>query len=195
VTFRVRDTERVADAGFLAVDRVVIEGLDGVGHERIVVRHPGAVVVVPIAAGGRSALLVRQFRAAVGDAVLEVPAGKRDVDGEPPATTAARELEEEIGARAGRLVKLAEFYNTPGFCDEYTHLYVALDLEPLATRAAVTAEEHTMTVETVALDDVERLIATRELHDAKSIIGLLLAREYLAGSYPGIAGEALDPRP
>ncbi len=59
------------------------------------------------------------------------------MDGEPPEETARRELEEEIGYRPGRLVKLAEFYNTPGFCDEYTHLFLALDLEDLGGNDAV----------------------------------------------------------
>ena len=62
--------------------------------------------------------MVRQFRAAVDDDLLEIPAGKRDVDGEPTEVTAARELAEEVGRRAGRLELLARFYNSPGFSDE-----------------------------------------------------------------------------
>ena len=75
------------------------------------------------------AFLVRQWRVATGVELLEVPAGKRDVDGEAPETTANRELEEEIGYRAGRLDLLCEFYNSPGFCDEYTYLFLATELE------------------------------------------------------------------
>ena len=81
--------------------------------------HPGAVVVVPVDADG-NALLVRQYRVAAGRDLLEVPAGKRDVPGEPPEVTASRELEEEIGRRAGRLRLLCEFFNSPGFTDEHT---------------------------------------------------------------------------
>ena len=77
-------------------------------------------------------LLVRQYRAAAGGELLEVPAGKRDVDGEPPDDDRGpRAATRRSAVAPGRLVKLAEFYNTPGFCDEYTHLYVALDLEDL----------------------------------------------------------------
>jgi ADP-ribose pyrophosphatase len=148
-------------------------------HTRFVVRHPGAVVVVPVEDDRAHALLVRQYRAAVDRVLLEVPAGKRDVAGEPPAVTAQRELEEEIGRRAGRLVPLAEFYNTPGFCDEYTYLFCALDLEVLPTRHAVTAEEAAMTMERIAFDDVDALIEAREIVDAKTIIGLHLARALL----------------
>ena len=115
---------------------------------RVVVRHPGAVVVVPV--DGDDVLLVRQFRAAVGDELLEVPAGKRDVDGEPPEETARRELEEEIGHRPGRLVKLAEFYNTPGFSDEYTHLFArARSRGPRRQPTRSGPEERAMTMERV----------------------------------------------
>ena len=100
---------------------------DGEEFDRHVVHHPGAVVVVPVI--DDDAILVRQCRVAAGRELLEVPAGKRDVDGEPPEATANRELEEEIGYRAGRLELLCEFYNSPGFCDEYTHLFLATDLE------------------------------------------------------------------
>jgi ADP-ribose pyrophosphatase len=83
-------------------------------------------------------------------------------------------------------VKLAEFFNTPGFCDEYTHLYAALDLVDAGQRQSTSLEEQHMVTERVALADVEMLIAERRLVDAKSIIGLLLAREYLAGVHPGL---------
>ncbi|GMU78723.1 MAG: ADP-ribose pyrophosphatase [Acidimicrobiia bacterium] len=178
--FRIVDRSTVATGGFLALDDVRIVGADGERHQRFVVRHPGAVVVVPIDDGFTDALLVRQYRAAVDRELLEVPAGKRDVDGEAPEATAHRELEEEIGHRARSLVDLAEFYNTPGFCDEYTYLFCALGLEPLASRSAQTAEEHAMAVVRVALDDVDEMIAAREIVDAKTIIGLTLARARLA---------------
>ncbi len=185
-TFRVVRTTRTADLGFLAIDDLEVVSPDGDQMRRTVVRHPGAVVVVPVEADLATARLVRQYRAAVDDHVLEVPAGKRDVDGEAPATTAARELEEELGLRAGRLVKLAEFLNTPGFCDERSHLYVALDLEDVGQPAPTSPEEREMTAEPVALADIETLVATGALHDAKSIIGLLLARQFLAGAHAGV---------
>jgi ADP-ribose pyrophosphatase len=180
--FRVVGAETLCDAGFLSLARLHVASDTGEEFDRHVVHHPGAVVVVPIVAnpdGGSDALLVRQWRVATGRALLEVPAGKRDVEGESPETTANRELEEEIGYVAGRLDQLCEFYNSPGFCDEYTHLYLATELEA-RTRAAVSHEEAAMTIERVALDRVDELVASRELIDAKSIIGLLLARQFLA---------------
>jgi ADP-ribose pyrophosphatase len=185
--FRVTHSTRVTHIGFLGIEELVLQAPGGDVANRVVVRHPGAVVVVPIVAGNVAALLVRQYRVATGTELLEVPAGKRDVAGEAPAATAARELQEEIGFAPGRLVKLAEFYNTPGFCDEYTHLYAALDLVDTDGPAPTSLEEQHMRVEQVALADVEQLIEERRLVDAKSIIGLLLARQYLAGTHPALA--------
>jgi ADP-ribose pyrophosphatase len=159
------------------------EAPDGHTFERDVVHHPGAVVVVPVvegADGRHHAVLVRQYRAAVDAELLEVPAGKRDVHGEPVETTAHRELEEEVGMKAGRLTKLAEFYNSPGFTDEHTYLFMATELTDCATSAQGVEEMH-MTVERVALDDVAQLVASGGLVDAKSIIGLCLAAQAVSG--------------
>lgn len=151
-------------------------GPDGQPFERDVVHHPGAVSVVPLV--GDEFVLVRQYRAALDHDLLEIPAGKRDVPGEPPEETAHRELVEEVGYRAGRLVKLAEFYNSPGFSDEHSHTFLGLDLAAVPASAQGIEEEH-MTIERVALDDVPEMIASGELVDAKTIIGLTLALRHL----------------
>ena len=152
---------------------------DGAEFERDVVHHPGAVSVVPVLDGGATVVLVRQYRSAVDRELLEIPAGKRDVDGEAPEVTAGRELEEEVGLRAGRLVKLGEFFNSPGFCDEHSHVYMGLDLEPCDSSFQGVEETH-MTIERVAMGDVPALIASGAIVDAKTIIGLCLARERLS---------------
>jgi ADP-ribose pyrophosphatase len=182
--FRIVDSDTVVDTGFLRLSEATVVGA-GERFTRFVVHHPGAVVVVPVERGGEQVLLVRQFRVATGGDLLEVVAGKRDVEDEPPETTASRELHEEIGRRPGRLVKLCEFFNSPGFCDEYTHLYAALDLEELDAPSAVNPEERAMTVERARLADVDELIAAGRIVDAKSIIGLVLTRRYLAGEFGG----------
>jgi ADP-ribose diphosphatase len=146
---------------------------DGDTFTRDIVHHPGAVSVVPVLDGGVSALLVRQYRAAIDADLLEIPAGKRDVADEPPSVTAARELEEEVGMRAGRLVQLAEFYNSPGFCDEHSTVFMALDLSA-GTIDKQGPEEAHMTTEVIALADVPALIASGRITDAKTIIGLTL---------------------
>jgi 8-oxo-dGTP pyrophosphatase MutT (NUDIX family) len=175
--FRVVDSTSRCRSGLLELVELDVEAPDGERHLRSVVRHPGAVVEVPVV--DDDAILVRQFRAAVGRSLLEVPAGKRDVAGEAPEATAARELEEEIGQSPGRLRKLAEFYNSPGFCDEYTHLFCATELSALPEPRGVTAEEQAMTIERVPLAATAELIAAGELIDAKSIVGLLLTQQLL----------------
>ncbi len=181
-------------AGFRKLDeRVVWTGtlvsagtgtfVDPAGNEfeRDIVHHPGAVVVVPVidGAGGRpEVVLVRQYRAAIDAELLELPAGKRDVAGEAPLVTAHRELEEEVGMKAGSMVQIAEFYNSPGFCDEHSFLFLATDLTPCATDFQGHEEQY-MTIERVALASVPALIAAGELVDGKSIIGLLVALEQL----------------
>ncbi len=98
--------------------------------------------------------------------------------GEPPEQTAHRELQEEIGLRAGRLDLLAEFLNSPGFSDEYSHVYLGQDLTEVPLDLQGIEEQH-MTVRRVALDDVPSMIARAEIVDAKTIIGLTLALRHL----------------
>lgn len=150
---------------------------DGDEVLREIVHHPGAVSVVPVTADDQ-VVLVRQYRAALERELLEIPAGKRDVDGEPVEVTANRELAEEVGLRAATLVKLVEFFNSAGFSDEHSTVFLGTDLEsaPLDLQGA---EEQHMTIERVALDDVDALIERGEITDAKTIIGLLLARRHL----------------
>lgn len=177
MSFRKRAEREVYRGSLIAVGLGEFESPDGETFTRDVVHHPGAVSVVPYTGGG-DVVLVRQYRAAIDATLLEIPAGKRDVDGEAPDLTARRELEEEVGLRAGRLELLAEFYNSPGFCDEHSFVFLARDLVDCDLAAASVEERH-MTVERVALDDVPGLIARRAIVDAKTIIGLALARERL----------------
>jgi len=156
---------------------------DGTRFTRDVVRHPGAVCVVPVTDGG-GVLLVRQYRGPVDRALLEIPAGTRDVEGEAPEVTAGRELEEEVGVRAGRLRLLATVYNTPGFCDEETLVYLAQDLEP-GTHGRHGEEERHIEVVEVPLADVDTLVASGTLVDAQTVLGMLLARDAVrAGTTP-----------
>ena len=140
--------------------------------ERDLIHHPGAVAVVPI--DGDEVILVRQYRAALGLYLLEIPAGKRDVAGEPPIECARRELAEEIGMEAASLVEVASFFNSAGFCDELSHVFLGTDLSPVESQAHGLEEEY-MTVERHRLEAVPAMIANGEMRDAKSIVGLLLA--------------------
>ena len=140
---------------------------DGTTAVRQVVTHPGAVAVV--AFDERFVYLVRQPREAVGEeALLEVPAGKLDVEGESPLDCAKRELAEEIGKGAGNWQHIATCYSSPGFSNEQMHIYLATDLYDEAAEAA---ENERIEIETFALDRLDEAID--RCADAKSLIGLL----------------------
>lgn len=178
--FRVLGEDVVHTGPVVSLARATVRAPDGHTYDREIVHHPGAVSVVPIVetASGPAVVLVRQFRAPIGAPLLEIPAGKCDVDGEAPELTAARELAEETGFAAGRMIRLVGFYNSPGFCDEHSIVYCALDLREGASSAQGVEEEH-LTLEIVPLSDVPAMIADGRLADGKSIIGLLLAIDHL----------------
>ncbi len=170
---RVLHSERPFSGKLLAlrVDRVALPS--GRETTREVVEHPGAVAIVPLLPDGR-VVLVRQYRHAVGAALLEVPAGTLDQLGESPEEAAARELEEETGFRAARLTPLVTFFPAPGFCTERLTIFLATGL---TGGAQGPMDDEDITVETIALDEVPALIARGELRDAKTLVGLLSARE------------------
>lgn len=161
----------------LAVGRFVAP--DGTEFEREVVRHPGAVSVVPLHDDG-TVTLVRQYRAALDTELLEIPAGKRDVLDEPPEVTAARELAEEVGLRADDLVPLGRFVNSAGFSDELSLVFLATGLSEVPNDLQGVEEEH-MIVERIPLADVPAMIADHRIVDAKTMIGLLLTLRRVAG--------------
>lgn len=171
------------DGGFFKVVTGTFVAPTGFTFERTIIRHPGAVCAVPLEDDGRHVLMVRQYRAAVEEPVLELPAGKRDIDGEDPKVCVGRELIEEIGREARRISEIACFVNSPGISDEETLCYLAEELVECERDAHGVEEEH-MTIERIALEDIEELIASGELIDAKSIIALYAARSTLAGRRP-----------
>ncbi len=180
------------DGGFFQVVTATFVGPDGFTFEREVIRHPGAVCVVALEDDRRSVLMIRQYRGAVDTALLELPAGKRDVPEEDPAVCAERELAEEIGRVAASMTEVARFYNSPGISDEATICYLAEGLREVPRQAHGVEEEH-LVVECVSLGDLEDLMASGELVDAKSIIGLLAVRAaigWVARPLPA-AGERL----
>lgn len=152
---------------------------DGTTFERDIVHHPGAVAVVPVDADGQ-VVMVRQYRAPIDQDLLEIPAGLRDVPGEDAEVTAARELAEETGLAADRFDWLCEFHNSAGCSDETIVIYLATGLTDAALDRQGIEELH-MTIERLDLDALDDLVASGELTDAKSIIGLSLARRRLGG--------------
>ena len=146
----------------------------GQTYVREVVGHPGGAAVVPLFEDGTVAF-VSQYRHPTGRYVLELPAGKLD-PGESPAATAARELEEELGVVAGRLEPLSEFYTTPGFCAERLWVFLATDLRETASRLEA---DEIIEVVRLPLARALSLVASGEIDDAKTIIGLTLAARRL----------------
>jgi ADP-ribose pyrophosphatase len=135
---------------------------------REVVLHPGGVTAVPVLDDGRI-LLIRQFRYPIGKFILELPAGKLD-SGQSPMDTVAREIEEETGSCARTLSYETTFYTTPGICNETIHLFVAKDLVQSAQR--LEEGEH-ITLEAYTLEECLKKIATEEINDGKTILGIL----------------------
>jgi 8-oxo-dGTP pyrophosphatase MutT (NUDIX family) len=163
--------ERVYEGKVISVRIDEFRYENGSTAEREVVAHPGAVGIV--AYDDEFVYLVRQPREAAGEKrLLEVPAGKLDVEGESPLETAKRELAEEIGRRAGRWRELKRFYTSPGFADEEVELFLATDLSDADAEA-----DDGERIEVVAwpLDELDAAIA--ECADSKSLIGLLMFRD------------------
>jgi ADP-ribose pyrophosphatase len=177
---RVVDTRVVHQGRYLTFRVDTIERADGSRGTREIVGHPGAVAILAIDDEER-VLFVRQFRVAVGEALLEVPAGTLDVadDGsvEDPDLAAPRELEEETGMRAGSWQRIARFYTAPGFASELMHLYLATDLRVAdGERLHPDADEHLL-LERMPWRDAVAAAERGELRDGKTIVALLwLAR-------------------
>lgn len=147
-----------------------IADASGNHFRRDVIRHPGAVSVVPF--DGDNVILVRQYRAAIDGELYEIPAGKRDVAGEAPEVTAHRELAEEVGMTAERVELLANMHHSPGFCDEYGYIFLATGLTAVE-HSREGPEEQAMTVHAIALDAAVDMCLDGRITDSKSLIGLL----------------------
>lgn len=146
---------------------------DGEEATREIVSHPGAVTVVPL--DGERVWLVRQPREPVGEqALLELPAGKIDVEGEDLLETAKRELAEELGMGAHEWRHLVSFYNSPGLLAEENHLFLA---EGLYERRLEAEEQERIEIVALPLAELDATIPT--LRDAKTLIGLLWLRSFV----------------
>jgi ADP-ribose pyrophosphatase len=142
---------------------------DGTMHSRETIEHPGAVVILPIVDSDRICL-IRNYRMAVGEELLELPAGTID-ESEDPFETARRELREETGYEARSIEKLHEFWVSPGILREKMHLYVARDLTPGEPRTEQGEEIKSLIV---TWTEALAMIDARQVRDAKTIVGLLL---------------------
>jgi ADP-ribose pyrophosphatase len=156
--------------------------------EREVVLHPGAVAVLALDDADR-VLMIRQYRHPVGRLLWEIPAGLRDVDGEPLLTTAQRELMEEAGYRARDWRVLADYYSSPGFSTERLRIYLARELEPIpeAERDFVPqAEEAHLLTGWLPLEEGVRKVLAGELHNGVAALGILAGYAARSGGFGGL---------
>ncbi len=157
----------------LRVERVEVNGRELL---REVVEHRGASVIVPVREDERL-VLVRQYRRAVDEVLLEFPAGTLE-PGEDPESCARRELLEETGHEALTVEKLTSFYPAPGYTSEVMHVFLAR-ARPVGRNSPESDEE--IEVVLMGLDELLERIRAGEVRDAKTVIGALLAAERLLG--------------
>lgn len=151
-------------------DEVTLVGRSGKRVTRQMIRHPGAVVVVPVL--GEAVVMIRNHRFTLGREMWEFPAGTMEPP-EPAEVCAVRELEEEAGYRAGKVEHLGTFFTTPGMTDEAMHAYVATGLTKTAQHLM---EDEEIRVEVVPVVEAMKMIDRGDLVDAKSMLALLLAQ-------------------
>jgi len=170
---KIASEQRILQGERFDVHRQELVGSDGKTYCREVIRHPGAVVLLPLL-DESTVVLIENHRPTVGETLLELPAGTRE-PGEPPLKTAARELAEETGYRAGSLTLVHDFFSAPGICDEWMSLYAATGLTSGDHHREATEEINNRICSSM---EIERWITDGTIRDAKTLVGLYA---FLAG--------------
>jgi ADP-ribose pyrophosphatase len=151
---------------------------DGRIFKQHMIEHRPCICVVPVDDRGQL-VLINQYRPATGRMLVEAPAGNMDREGEDVEACVQRELAEEVGYQAGKLIRLFEGYLVPGYCNEYMYFYLALDLRPASLPGD---EDEYIRVMTVSFDEARRMIRDRRIIDAKTALGIRLAQDHLNAS-------------
>lgn len=162
------DVQTIFDGKIIHVHRDTVELPNGCQSFREVVAHPGGVMVAPLLSNG-NLLFVRQYRYPYHTVVLELPAGKLE-KGEDPMAAGLRELGEEVGASADKIISLGELYPTPGYCGEIIHLFLATGLT--LGEQHPDEDEFLEKVE-IPLEQAVEMVMTGEIKDAKTIVGIM----------------------
>lgn len=162
-------TEKIFSGNVIALQVDDVELPNGEKSKREIVKHPGAVAIIPFSADGEM-YLVEQYRKPLEKTIIEIPAGEIEL-GEDPLVTARRELEEETGFQSDDLTYLTSFYTSPGFADELLHIYVARDLRKMEQPLAQDADEFINLVK-VTPEEAEQLIEQQLIHDAKTMYAM-----------------------
>lgn len=168
-------TEEIYRGSFISLRRDRVRLPDGKESTRDIVVHPGAVAVVAIDGNGYIPM-VRQYRKAIDEILLEIPAGKLEHN-EDPQKCAFRELAEETGYIAGKIQLLSVFYSTPGFSTEKMYLFLATDIHK---GVANTDDDEFIEVEHYKLDQLVKMVMEGNIKDSKTINGILIADRLLS---------------
>ncbi len=172
-------TERKYSGRVIDLDVDTVKFPDGSTGQLEMIRHPGAAAVVPFldppGSDDPRVIMLRQFRHAANGYVWEIPAGRLE-PGEPPEACARRELQEEAGMSAERVLPLTSILTTPGFTDELIHLFAAHNLSPVPT--AREADEF-MEVHEIRWSEVGRRIKDGEIRDAKTLTALMFVQCFI----------------
>ena len=178
-------SDLVVQAAYMEWRRTTVERINGEQHVRYIVGHPGAVAILAIDAASESSvtpeselLFVRQFRAPVGQLLLEVPAGTLDLHGgvtEEPQLAAERELEEETGLRATTWRHLRSFFTAPGFTSERMELYLALGLSAAGPGARTPDEDEAIEAVRLTIAEAAEAVRRGAIVDAKSLVAIAAA--------------------
>jgi len=177
LTEKTVSSKTVYEGKILTVKQDMVILPDGKQAQRDMVCGNGAVTVLPVDQAGNT-WLVTQYRYAAGQKLLEAPAGKME-KGEDPALCAARELREETGFEAGKLLKLGQIFASPGYSNELLHLYLATELKQVG---ACPDEDEFLTLHKISLQELKDQILRGQIHDAKTVAIVLMACERMKGA-------------
>src|SRR5690625_1712276 len=158
-------TKKIFNGKIISLQVDDVELPDGSTSKREIVKHPGAVAVIPITEEGKI-IFVKQYRKPLERSLLEIPAGRLE-EGEEPVTTAKRELEEETGYTAEDFSFVASFYTSPGFADEIIHIYETNTLKKLEIPVEKDEDEFLSIVE-LTLEEAVKAVENKQIHDAKT---------------------------
>lgn len=164
------NSEKIYDGTIISLRIDEVELPDGKRAKRELIKHSGAVAIIPVTTDGKL-VLVRQYRKALDRTIVEIPAGRIEI-GEDPRETAKRELEEETGYGVKELTFVQAFATSPGFADEIVYLYLAEDLIEIENPAEGDEDEFIDILE-VTIEEAESLVETGEIYDAKTAFALL----------------------
>nr|WP_300004459.1 NUDIX hydrolase [Tissierella sp.] len=165
-------SEKVYEGKILNLKVDTVEMPDKKYSKREIIEHPGGVAIIAIT-DEDSLVLVKQYRKPVEDFLLEIPAGKLELN-EEPRETAIRELKEETGLESDKLNYISEFYTSPGYTDEKIHLFLAEDLR----KVEYTPEPgEFLEIVEISIEELIKMVRRGEIIDSKTIIGILIAQK------------------